>query len=50
MARLGVSDALLRLQRAAVSSGEPQRVMAAFLAERANRKKSSSKPAKRKGA
>ncbi len=50
MARLGVSDALLRLQRAAVSSGEPQQVMAAFLAERANRKKSSSKPAKRKGA
>jgi len=48
MERTGVVEALLRLQHAAVSSGEPQQVMAAFLAERARRKQS--KPAKRKGA
>lgn len=58
MARLGVTDALMRLQREAVTSGEPQRVMAEFLAERARRRaakergksQSTSRSAKRKGA
>ncbi|HET6519600.1 MAG TPA: enoyl-CoA hydratase/isomerase family protein, partial [Geminicoccaceae bacterium] len=38
MERDGVFDALLTYQSEAVASGEPQRVMAAFLAERARRR------------
>jgi enoyl-CoA hydratase/carnithine racemase len=38
MDRLGVEEALHRLHSEALQSGEPQRVMAAFLAERARRR------------
>jgi enoyl-CoA hydratase/carnithine racemase len=38
MERDGVFEALVAYQRAAVASGEPQKVMAAFLAERARRR------------
>ena len=38
MERDGVFEALLTYQREAVASGEPQKVMAAFLAERARRR------------
>jgi enoyl-CoA hydratase len=44
MSRLGVEEALHRLHAEALHSGEPQRVMAAFLAERA-RRRAQSKPA-----
>jgi len=41
MERDGVFEALLSYQREAVASGEPQKVMAAFLAERGRRRAAS---------
>lgn len=46
MAEAGVEEALHRLHSEALRSGEPQRVMAAFLAERA-RRRAEAKPAAR---
>ncbi len=53
MDRLGVEEALHRLHGEALRSGEPQRVMSAFLAERARRRaqfKSAARAAMAKGA
>jgi enoyl-CoA hydratase/carnithine racemase len=53
MDRVGVEEALHRLHSEALRSGEPQQVMAAFLAERARRRtqpKQAARAAARKGA